>query len=335
MKSQLFLFTGENTFELAEEVNKWKRSFLEKHGEANLQVLQGKNLTWSELLEEVRTAPFLGEKRLVIVEGMPGKATKNENEDESKASSSEITKEKLESLSGLMHPATILAFFEPVADKRKGVTKFLLKNATVKTFLPKTPNQLIGWLQNLAKENGSELDAKTAVHIISIVGSDQWHLKNECLKLIAYSSDKPTMEEADLVCMPSEKHTVWKMSDLIGSGKSGESVRFARKLQESGEDAFRLWNLFLWIARNMATIWMWKNEKNLSPMAISKEAGIPFPGVRSLMPRVNKFSEEEIKSFVKRLVEADEALKTGVIKATGAEPIELVTLLEKELLALR
>ena len=70
-------------------------------------------------------------------------------------------------------------------------------------------------------------------------------------------------------------------------------------------------------------------------MAISKEAGIPFPGVRSLMPRVEKFSEEEIKDFVKRLVEADEALKTGGIKATGTDPIELVTLLERELVALK
>lgn len=319
MKSQLFLFTGENTFELSEEIARWKRSFLEKHGESNLQILQGKTLSWTDLLEEVRSAPFLGEKRLVLVEGIPPK----------------ITKENLESLSDVIHPDTILSFVEPVVDKRKGVTKFLIKNATVKTFLPKTPNQLIGWLQNIAKEHGPELDANTAAHMISVVGSDQWHLKNECLKLIAYSADKPKVEEVDRVCMPSEKHTVWKMSDLIGSGKAGESVRFAKKLHESGEDAFRLWNLFLWIARNMATIWMWKNEKNLSPMAISKEAGIPFPGVRSLMPRVEKFSEEEMRSFVKRLVEADEALKTGGIKATGTEPVELVTMLERELMALK
>ena len=319
MKSQLFLFTGENTFELIEEINRWKRSFLEKHGESNLQILQGKTLSWTDLLEEVRSAPFLGEKRLVLVEGIPAK----------------FTKENLESLADVIHGATILAFVEPVVDKRKGVTKFLIKNATVKTFLPKTPQQLIGWLQKIAKEHGSDLDTNIAAHIVSIVGSDQWHLKNECLKLIAYSADKPTNEEVDRVCMPSEKHTVWKMSDLIGSGKASESVCFARKLHESGEDAFRLWNLFLWIARNMATIWMWKNEKNLSPMAISKEAGIPFPGVRSLMPRVEKFSEEEIKDFVKRLVEADEALKTGGIKATGTDPIELVTLLERELVALK
>ena len=66
----LLLFTGENTFALAEELRRWKSAFLAKHGEANLLTLEGRTLDWGALRSEVQTAPFLGEKRLILIEGI-------------------------------------------------------------------------------------------------------------------------------------------------------------------------------------------------------------------------------------------------------------------------
>ena len=53
-------------------------------------------------------------------------------------------------------------------------------------------------------------------------------------------------------------------------------------MHEGGEDAYALWNIFLWIAKNMTTLWIWQNEKNLPVGAMSKEAGIPFPMIYAL-----------------------------------------------------
>lgn len=329
MKNQLYLFHGENTFALSEELRRWKQEFLKKHGEANFQRFDGKMLKWITLVDEIQTPPFLGEKRLVLIEGLP----------------TIIEKEELALLPSVIHPSTILAVIDPAPDKRKNITKFLLKEATVKTFLPMTPKQLIAWLRQLAHEHGAEIETSVAAHLIAQVGTDQWHLKNELLKLLAYvdlplqtskplnlqTPPSPTISDINLISLPSEKHTVWKMSDLIGKGDISGAIRFARTLEESGEDAFSLWNIFLWIIRNMATLWMWQNEKNLPIGMLCKNSGVPFQSAQSLMPFVKKFSESSMRSLVASVIAADEDLKTGKLKATGGEPIELEAMLERQL----
>lgn len=341
MKNQLYLFHGENTFALSEELRRWKQEFLKKHGEANFQRFDGKMLKWITLVDEIQTPPFLGEKRLVLVEGMP----------------TIIEKEELALLSSVIHPSTILAIVDPAPDKRKNITKFLLKEATVKTFLPMTPKQLIAWLQQLARENGADIETSVAAHLIAQVGTDQWHLKNELLKLLAFIAQPtkpdnptpdalpvpseaegrptPTISDINLISIPSEKHTVWKMSDLIGKGDIPGAIRFARTLEESGEDAFSLWNIFLWIIRNMATLWIWQNEKNLPIGMLCKNSGIPFQSVQSLLPFVQKFSESSMRSLVASVIAADEDLKTGKLKATGGEPIELEAMLERQMMRMK
>src|SRR3989344_583118 len=319
MKEQLFLFTGENSFALSEELYRWKSSFLAKHGEANFQILDGKTCTWMELLAEIHAAPFLSEKRLVLVEGMPTK----------------IEKEEFETLPTGLHPATILTFVEGEPDKRKSVTKFLLKEATVKTFSPLTLKQLVPWILSLAREHGATMDERTAAHLVSVVGTDQWHLKNECLKLLSYVAENPKLEDIDRVCLPSEKHTVWRMSDLIGKGDALGALQFVRTLNEQGEDAFALWNIYLWIMKNLATLWIFSHEKNLSLPSLVKESGVPFPSAQALLPLTKKFSKQEMHSIVKQVTESDEALKTGGIKATTGEQGELLALLERQILMMR
>jgi DNA polymerase III subunit delta len=327
-KDRLYLFTGENTYMLAEELRRWQQAFLQKHGEANLHMLMGKQLNWRALLDDASTAPFLSEKRLIIIDGIPPNTAK----------------EDMESLMHAIHPSTIVTFVESVLDKRKSVTKFLIKNATVKTFTRQTPKQLVAWLIALAKERGADLQPNIAAHVIAVVGTDQWHLKNELLKLIAYTSChpstlnhstiQPATADIDVICLPSQKHTIWLMSDLIGKGKVEEAVSLVQSLHNSGEDAYSLWNIFLWIMKNLSTLWITAQEKNLPTGAMSKETGIPFPGVQSLMPCVQKFSHEKMAQIVEAVVEADRALKTGEIKATGGGPVELVTMLERRILSL-
>jgi DNA polymerase III subunit delta len=314
----IYLFTGENTFSMSEELRRWKVNFIEKHGDVNLQIIFGKELVFQDLLNEIQSQPFLSDKRLILIEGMPAN----------------ISKEELEILKKDIHPDTLLIFAESNLDKRKSSTKFLMKNAEVKTFNNLTQKNLVDWIIDFSKSKGIEIDFRVASHLVDTVGTDQWHLKNECMKLIAYSSGNPTVGDIDNVCMPSEKHTVWLLSDLIGKGLTKDAVMLNKSLHKSGEDAFRLWNLFLWIVNNLSQIWMYQKEKNLGLGELSKEAKIPFPSVKSLLPLTKKIDEDKMKQIVERIVSADHALKTGEIKATAGEPIELVTLIEREMVVI-
>ena len=69
--------TGENLYALRGEKRRWIDEFSKKHGPENIVRVDGKGLTVRILLDEVGVMPFLAEKRLVIVDGVP-KSTKEE-----------------------------------------------------------------------------------------------------------------------------------------------------------------------------------------------------------------------------------------------------------------
>ncbi len=316
---QLFLFTGENTFTLSEELHRWKETFREKHGEANLQLFEADTLEWVSFCNEANSAPFLSDKRLLIVEGIPT-----------------IAKEDIEQLLKEMHEGTVIVFVESLPDKRKSIVKFLLKEATVRLFSPLSKEKLVAWTLSLGKANGVDMETHVAEHLVNVVGTDQWCLRQECLKLLAYAApDAPRIADILNVSLPSSTHAVWVLNDLIGKGKTEEAALYGAKLWESGEDAFSLWNLALYIVRNIATLWIFQKEKNLSATLLAKESGVNFLSVQSLLPLVRTLSEEKVRTIVESAVSADRALKSGEIRATAQNSIELVTMLERQLLMLQ
>ena len=62
----IVLFFGENTFELHEKITRWKNAFIEKHGEFNIDEMEGSN-EFSSILDAANSLPFGAEKRMVIV----------------------------------------------------------------------------------------------------------------------------------------------------------------------------------------------------------------------------------------------------------------------------
>lgn len=316
----LFLFTGKNTYALQSDVRGWKRAFTQKHGEANLSIEEASTLDWGKFSDEAKAAPFLAEKRLLIVEGIPP-----------------VSKEQCDVLLSSMHEQTLLLVIEPELDKRKAMTKFLLQRATVRVFSSLTREQLIPWLLSIGKEHGVTIHPRDAAFLIALVGVDQWHLERECRKVIAYASpDPPKQEHMEKVCLPSGTHAAWTLSDLIGRGKAEEAASYSHALFASGEDAGFLWNaVFLTIVKNLVTLWVTVQEKRLPVPALARETGVHFLSVQSLLPFVQSLSKEQVQHIVRSVLGADYALKTGELRATAGEPIELQTMLERQILALR
>ena len=94
----------------------------QKHGSENMLTLLSKEATLSALLDAVQTMPFIAEKRLVVVEGIP-----------------KLEKEECKELTASVHPQTVLLFADPKPDKRLSSVKELLATSDVKTFEPLSP----------------------------------------------------------------------------------------------------------------------------------------------------------------------------------------------------
>ncbi len=71
MLGNVFFFTGENTYALSGELVRWKKKFREKHGDENFSEVTAKQASFSDLLDLVSAMPFIAEKRLVVIQGLP------------------------------------------------------------------------------------------------------------------------------------------------------------------------------------------------------------------------------------------------------------------------
>ncbi len=310
--SQVYLFTGENAFDLDFERRRWIGEFREKHGDHNLLCIDGKNCELRNLLDETGAAPFLSDRRLVVIDGIPA-----------------LEKEEFIRLIENIHPSTLLLIVDPKPDKRLSITKEILANATVKTFPNHRRPALVDWLCKRAVDEGSSLTRPAAEHLIDVVGEGQMFLATELRKLATFACEKGiTSDDIDTLCMLSEEQAVWKLMDLLVAGKGIEALVFAEELFAKGESPHALWARLLWIVSQLVLVAGAAQEGSSNPATIAKQTGVPFPTVSNVLPLARRLKMQTLLSLVEKFAKADVEIKTGGYRATAEAPEELLSLID-------
>lgn len=314
--SQIFLFTGENSFTLREEVRRWIGSFRDKHGEENLMRITARNLTARALFDEVAVAPFIAENRLVIVEGIPS-----------------LSKEEVLLLANEMHPQVVILFIEPKPDKRLSATKELLKLADVKEFNSVAGAGLKAWMKEFLKQRQAQIEPDACDALLEMVGTDQGMLAEELKKLALFAHDRPIRSaDAFHMVIPTGEQVVWHLMDLLGAGKKEEALCYARDLLDRGESPHGLWSRLLWMVNNLVLVSAALADGQTNPQSIAKNTGVNFMSVRSLLPLARQLDPKRLQEFVDDVAESDVGLKTGAYRATGEAPQELTALIDRLIL---
>lgn len=314
----IYLFTGPNTYALREEKRRWKQQFVDKHGEENLLVLSNADLTFRTLADEVGSAPFIGEKRLVCIEGMP-----------------KFTKEEIEMLPSVIHPSTVLLVSDAAPDKRLASTKALLKLATVKEFTPMPPAALRAWMQQFLRERQTSIDRTGEELLLSLVGSEQEVLASEMEKLAASPKHASlTAEDIRTLVVPWGDQEIWHLTNLLAGGKRDEALQYADSMLRQGEDPHSLWSMLLWMLRNLVIVAAAASEGVTQPATLTSRFGVPFPTVRTLAPIARRATVEQRRSLVRWATDSDIALKTGGYKSTTESTEELRALIEQLIAAM-
>ncbi len=314
--SSVYFFTGENGFQLREERRRWKEEFGKKHGLENLLVLDGPKTPLRSLLDEVGSAPFGADKRLVILEGTP-----------------KFSKEDVAVLLAAIHPDCLLIVIDPSPDKRTSGAKAFLAAATVKEFAPVTGKALTDWMQAYATQQGSALKPDAADRLLDIVGDEQDMLSREIQKLaLRRIGSSITADDIDLLAVPAGEREVWALTGLLTRGKGAEAVSYARASLLRGGDAFSLWAMTLWMLRSVVSVYAVVRSGERSAAKVAQLSGAPFPTVRTLVDPVSGIDPRALSALVSWAADTDIALKTGGYRASGEAAEELLTLLDAFLL---
>ncbi|MBU0458672.1 DNA polymerase III subunit delta [Patescibacteria group bacterium] len=314
---QIFLFSGQNHFALLEEKRRWKQNFAEKHGEENLMVMDSKNLVMRELLDEISIAPFISGNRLVIVEGII-----------------KCSKDEAKKLSEQIHSQTILLFVVQIDPSKKykfpASMKEIDKIAEHKQFPILTRSRLMQWIDDELRKEGGTITPEARELLLEISGEDQGMLLQEIKKICLYANGDTINKSHVLdLAVTAGEYEVWRLMDLLGEGKVEEGIKYVESLIRRSDNVYGLWTSLMWTVSQLVLIWSVVQNGTTHPAAVCRDAGVPFPTARALIPCARKLKKESLTRIVSLVADMDKDLKTGVLRASVESPEELKAVIDR------
>ncbi|MFC1655928.1 DNA polymerase III subunit delta [Patescibacteria group bacterium] len=318
-KNNVFLFYGEETYLAHQKLKLWREKFEEKYGgDMNIAQLEGKGLQSSDLESDIQSAPFLAEKRLVIVTDFLAKGTKDEQ------------KKVAEILEKEVPDFCILVFSEDkMPDKRASLYKKLNKVGNLEEFTALMGHSLAKWIMDRAVEKEMKIPMAMADYLGEVAGSDLWNLENELNKLKMYSREKPITKEAiDDLVHPNLTTTIFKFTDYLAQRNPKGSLHTLHILLESGEDIVKILFMIVRHFRILIQVKDLVDRGTRKPDIVSRLKQHPYT-ISTTMQQSPNFSPQSLRKVYEALLQIDIGLKTGKIRLLADDKKEILLALEQ------
>jgi len=320
--TNLFFFHGEDSYSSTQKVQNWKKHFIDKYGDLNLETLEGKKLDTKSFLTNIEAFPFLSEKRLTIIRNL----ISNGKEDSKKKVAEFLKTKEIPDFS-------ILVFLETSSpDKRTSIYKTLKKQAETEEFKNLEPRELTQLLIKKTDKN-TPLSIISANYLIEYCGTNLYKLNNELEKLKSYCHNREIKKsDIEKICTPSLKSSIFKLTEQISKQNIRESIKAFSQLLESGEDPIKI---FFMIVRHFRILIQIKDlvEKSVSEKTITtilKQH--PFV-IKKGVQQSRNFTAKNLQKIYKQLLYIDRDFKTGIIKNYKTDNKEYQLAIEKVLIS--
>lgn len=261
--------------------------------------VDGDEAALAEVLDELKTTPFLTDKRVVAIRGADGFVSKNR----------EILEKYFEK------PAStgVLVLTVSSWDARTRLSKMLPKVGELIELTPpprwKLPEHLV---QHAAGKYQVRLNRDAAEILIELIGEELPQLYNEVEKLVLFTRGEAAIR-VDHVEALTGHHRIYGAFEVIDAmigGHAGRAVSRLRNMFEEdksaeytavGAFAFHLRRMFQ--AKNLL-------EKRMSTEAIAKQLRI-WGNKDRFFAQLRQISLVQIAAFLEELAAIDHATKTG------------------------
>lgn len=275
-------------------------------------------LPFDELASVVHAMPFLAERRLVVLYNPLG------------AMQSAAVRDRFKALLEKVPPTTalVIAIHRPLVaarDKRQGKQHWLQKwaqhqNGKVfeKELLLARGPELVRWIQKQAREEGGEITPDGAALLASLVDDDPRLAAQEISKLLAFVNYGRPVEPDDVEYLVASVGggDVFAMVDALGNQNGQQALRMLHQLLDEDEPL----RLFGMVIRQFRLLLLTREllDSGHRESDIARELKTyPFV-VRNLIPQTRNFSMESLENIYRRLLDIDEAIKTGQIEGDTA-----------------
>jgi len=283
--------------------------------EMNTSRLDGRSLSIDTLTTAVYAMPFLAPRRLVILTNPLVKMN------------SPTFREKFVALLAQVPPSTALVLIEnrqltDERDRRRDKLHWLEEwahqagdRAIIRTLTLPRGDNLIRWIQERAKAMGGQFTPDAAERLASQVSEETRLIDHEIRKILTYVDFKRPVEPDDVEHLTPFSHQgdIFAMVDALANHKGREAQGMLHRLLEE-QDALSIFGMvvrqFRLLLQTREVLDQGGREKDvIRDMKIS-----PFVAGK-LVPQAQQFTQKNLETIYRQLLEFDEALKTSQIEA--------------------
>lgn len=227
----LIFVYGDDGARVTEKVRELRTRFLEKFDASGMNLAEfpapgATELPFAEIVQAIQSAPFLSEKRMVIVRGLLEATKKPDHErwigalHHVPASTITVIAEDLDAKAVEKHG--IFTVVKDVAETHSYAQTKLAGAALTK------------WITERAAKQGATIDGATANALVARVGDDLYRLGNEVDKLAAYAQGSVTTVTLDLLTPRDASSNIFGLVDAIADRNVGTALRMLDDERNAG-----------------------------------------------------------------------------------------------------
>ncbi len=303
----VYVIFGEDKFLLAKECEKLLNSLLAPDERAMaLYEPRAESAQISDVLDELRTLPFLAPKRVVLIKD-----------------AEPFVKEYAEHLEKYLDdpsPSGVLIMTATTWDKRKRLHKKLQPTGGLIEVARMYSNQLPAYVASYAQQtHGIRLDAQCSRFLVELVGDDPGRLCSEADKLAIFVAPKKVVTPNDIEQLIGKNRMfdAFGVIDAINVGQIGPAIGRLRKMFQSDKSAeFSVVGAFGYHFRRLfrakAMI-----AKGTSPQQAAAKSGVRFKQ-QEFINQLNQMSLPQLGHIMAELGQIDFGLKSGQTTAPVA-----------------
>jgi len=310
ISQNVFLFFGEEVF----LKNHYKNKLIERMEDTNFPDMnnfyfEDKNYKISDVNDAIETLPFMAEKKMLVFKN--SYIFKSDSKTGAKQEYRDYWEKRLKEI-----PAEVCIIFdEAEVDKRSALYKKIAKENAAFEFGFLTEQEMTRWTVNLFKTMGRRISPHDAAYLAQICSGGMTAVKNEALKLCAYTTGKTEVNMPDIraVVTPSVENKIFEMLDAVIAKKPDIALKKLSDLFYLREHEVKILALIASTADKLMNTKI-AIEEGLSQTEIMMNLGFKSPFIaKKYVSDCSKFSYSDLKKLISACAKCDSELKSNSI----------------------
>jgi DNA polymerase-3 subunit delta len=307
---------GDDRFSRDEAVQRIKaEQRAQAAGEHNLDDLRAEDLDLPRLFAICTSAPFLAERRVVVVRGLLSrtlggrKATVKGSKKKDKApGDDENVQAQVKSGLANVPESTLLVLVEDSFNVERAEALFPTGEARLLGFPRPEGTELLVWVRKRAKAKGLLLREDAAQALARLGGDDLGRLSGELAKLAAYADGEQVGAEEVRLLGTSHDESIFALLDAVTDGRSDGALASLRALIDQGADPVQILPQVIALVRRLIVAREGALQRARAD-DLARDHDMNPRQLARLMPIARPLAG--LDAAYQRLLETDRAIKTG------------------------